>query len=144
MFPVILWLVSCNTPATTSAHFKKTDGSRTVSLEVEVVATPAKRRKGLMYRREMGRREGMLFVFPEEEKRTFWMKNTYLPLDIIYLDRERRVVSISKGAKPLSTSRYPSEGPAMYVLEVLAGVAGELGVQKGQQLEVEGQLPSAQ
>ncbi len=82
---------------------------------------------------------GMLFIFPNEQMRSFWMKNTRIPLDIFYFDAEYRLVSVVKGAKPCRTVQcpdYPSSGPAKYVLELNAGVADRLGVDVGDRLEV--------
>lgn len=80
----------------------------------------------------------MLFIFPGETMRSFWMKNTRIPLDIIYFDKNLELVSFSS-AKPCRTRQcpgYPSTGPAMYVLELNAGLAQELGLAAGDRLEV--------
>ena len=83
--------------------------------------------------------QGMLFIFANEARRSFWMKNTRIPLDIMYFDKELRMVSISADTPPCRVSRcpsYPSTGPAMYVLELNAGTASELGVGPGDRLTV--------
>ncbi len=106
---------------------------------VEVADDDASRTQGLMFRDELADNRGMLFIFPAEEPRSFWMRNTRIPLDIIYLDRELRVVSISHNARPCRTRQcpsYPSTGPAQYVLEVNAGQARALNLERGQQLTV--------
>ena len=80
----------------------------------------------------------MLFIFAGESSRSFWMKNTKIPLDIIYFDRNLELVSVSN-AKPCRTAQcrgYPSAGPAMYVLELNAGLAQELDLAEGDRLEV--------
>ena len=106
---------------------------------VEIAETAEKRELGLMFRDSMPEDHGMLFIFPTETRRSFWMKNTRIPLDIIYFDSEFRLVSVARGAKPCRTQQcpsYPSDGPARYVLELNAGLADELGLEKGDVLEV--------
>ncbi|HKJ17736.1 MAG TPA: DUF192 domain-containing protein, partial [Xanthomonadales bacterium] len=105
---------------------------------VEIADTPDKQQLGLMFRESMPRDHGMLFIFPGETMRSFWMKNTKIPLDIIYFDKDLEMVSHSR-AVPCRTRQcpgYPSTGPAMYVLELNAGLAEELGLVAGDQLEV--------
>jgi uncharacterized membrane protein (UPF0127 family) len=105
---------------------------------VEVADTPDKQQLGLMFRESMPRDHGMLFTFSGETMRAFWMKNTKIPLDIIYFDRELQLVSVAS-ARPCRTAAcksYPSAGPAMYVLELNAGLADELGLEPGDRLEV--------
>ena len=98
-----------------------------------------------MFRDELAEDHGMFFIFPREQPRSFWMRNTRIPLDIIYLDRDLRVVSISADTPPCRTRRcpsYPSRGPAQYVLEVNAGQAEVLGLERGDVLSV-GNIPGA-
>lgn len=105
---------------------------------VEVADTPDKQQLGLMFRESMPRNQGMLFIFSGETMRAFWMKNTKIPLDIIYFDKDLKLVSVAN-AKPCRTAScksYPSAGPAMYVLELNAGLAAELDLAAGDQLEV--------
>jgi uncharacterized membrane protein (UPF0127 family) len=81
--------------------------------------------------------EGMIFIFPDEAMRRFWMKNTRIPLDIMYFDKDLKMVSVSANTPPCRVSRcpsYPSAAPAKYVLELNAGVASELGVGPGDRL----------
>jgi uncharacterized membrane protein (UPF0127 family) len=101
----------------------------------EVAATPEEREKGLMYRDEVPDGTGMLFVFPDSQVRSFWMKNTYVPLDLAYMDPSFRVVDIVQ-MEPLVTDTYPSRAPAMYGLEVRQGWLGEHGIAVGAQAEV--------
>ena len=106
---------------------------------VEIADTPDKQQLGLMFRESMPRDHGMLFIFPGETMRAFWMKNTKIPLDIIYFDKNLQLVSVAN-ASPCRTVRcksYPSAGSAMYVLELNAGLADELGLVEGDQLEVD-------
>jgi hypothetical protein len=106
---------------------------------VELAETSDKQALGLMFRDQMPDDHGMLFLFPGEAMRSFWMKNTRIPLDIFYFDQELKLVSVSQNTKPCRTQRcpgYPSTGPAKYVLELNAGKAAELGVKTGDILEL--------
>lgn len=114
-----LWLISANT------------GDTLKSFNVEYANTPERIEYGMMYRRSMAHDMGMLFFMGDMQMRSFWMKNTYLALDIIYLNHRMEVVSIIKNAEPLNTTSLPSEGPAMYVLEVPGGTSDAIGLQKG-------------
>jgi uncharacterized membrane protein (UPF0127 family) len=95
-----------------------------------------------MYRKELPRNAGMLFIFPEEDKLEFWMKNTPLPLDMIFFDRNRRVVGIVERAQPFSTTPRGPGVPAQYVLEVNGGFVAEHGIQVGDRAEFQG-IPRA-
>ena len=82
----------------------------------------------------------MLFIFPDEAPRSFWMKNTRIPLDILYFDSQQNLVSMQQDVPPCRTERcpsYPSEGPARYVLELNAGMASRLNVQTGDYLDIQ-------
>lgn len=110
---------------------------------VEIAADDASRARGLMFRDELGDAAGMLFLFRTEAPRAFWMRNTRIPLDIVYIDAERRIVDWSLDTPPCRTTRcpsYPSRRPAKYVLEVNAGQMAELGVEIGDAV-VFGQVP---
>jgi uncharacterized membrane protein (UPF0127 family) len=110
------------------------------SFAVEIADTREKQALGLMFRDEMPADKGMLFIFPSEAPRSFWMKNTRIPLDIMYFDKDLNMVSISADTQPCRVSRcpsYPSIAPAKYVLELNAGTASELGVGPGDRLTIE-------
>ncbi|GGB44376.1 hypothetical protein GCM10011316_15500 [Roseibium aquae] len=98
---------------------------------VEVAATPEARSRGLMFRRDMAEDHGMLFVFENEGERHFWMKNTPLSLDIVFIRSGGRIGHIAKSTTPFSEEIIPSRGPALYVLEVLAGIADQKGIAEG-------------
>jgi uncharacterized membrane protein (UPF0127 family) len=118
---LITWLVSCawgqSAPSPPPATVL-TIGSTTVS--VEIADDPAEREHGLMKRETLGADQGMLFVYPDERPRNFWMKDTSLPLSIAYLDAQGRIVRIAD-MTPFDTSTVPSVRPAMYALEVNQG-----------------------
>lgn len=101
----------------------------------EVAATADQRAAGLMYREEVPDGTGMLFVFQDNEVRAFWMANTYVPLDIAYMDPSYRIVDIVQ-MEPLVTETYPSSAPAMFALEVRQGWFAEQGIDVGDQAEV--------
>ena len=105
------------------------DGVRHFS--VEVMRTDADREKGLMFRRFLPEDRGMLFDFKTEQAVLMWMKNTYLPLDMIFMRRDGTISHIAENAEPLSERIIPSNGPAFAVLEVNAGTAKRLGLAVG-------------
>ncbi len=109
------------------------------SLRAEVADTPALREKGLMGRSNLSENRGMLFVFNQSAPRTFWMANTPLPLEIVFIDDTGVIVDIQEMApctspSPSACPVYVSAAPARYALEVNAGFAGRHGVQVGQSL----------
>jgi uncharacterized membrane protein (UPF0127 family) len=111
----------------------------TARVRVELALDAADQAHGLMWRTELARDQGMLLVFGRERERSFWMKNTPLPLDIIYIAGDGNVVSVAERTTPYSLATLPSHGPAKYVLEVNAGFADEHGVRAGSRVE----LPAA-
>jgi uncharacterized membrane protein (UPF0127 family) len=102
---------------------------------VEVMRDDNQRARGLMYRRSMPKDRGMLFDFKREEPVSMWMKNTYLPLDMVFIDRSGRVVNVAENAEPLSERIIPSGAPVLAVLELNAGVAREIGLKVGDRLQ---------
>lgn len=107
--------------------------------KVELALTSEEQALGLMFRDSLPEDRGMLFIFPGEARRSFWMKNTRIPLDIFYFDQDLALVSVSESARPCRTAQcpnYPSKGPAKYVLELNSGKAAELDVQPGDVLEL--------
>ena len=100
---------------------------------VEVADTEATREKGLMYRRDLPEGRGMLFDFFRDQPVGFWMKNTYIPLDMIFIRGDGRIVSIAENTEPLSERVVPSGAPVRAVLEVKGGTARRLGIQPGDQ-----------
>ena len=106
---------------------------------VEIAADDQSRARGLMFVDALPEDEGMFFIFRRMQPRAFWMKNTRIPLDIIYLDQNLEVVSIIKNAKPCKTPRcpsYPSGRPAQYVLELNGGMSDQLGLVEGDSIVV--------
>ena len=103
-------------------------------IELEYADTPDRIEYGMMYRKSMAENMGMLFFMGDMQMRSFWMKNTYVSLDIIFIDDQLRIVSIQKNAEPLNTRSLPSTGPAQYVLEVKGGLCDKLGVGAGDKI----------
>jgi len=133
LFLCVLMLTACT--ACASGETSVELGGRTFS--VEIADTQEEHALGLMFRDSMPADEGMIFIFPDEAMRRFWMKNTRIPLDIMYFDKDLKMVSVSANTPPCRVSRcpsYPSAAPAKYVLELNAGVAAELGVGPGDRL----------
>ncbi|MCC7197590.1 DUF192 domain-containing protein [Candidatus Peregrinibacteria bacterium] len=101
---------------------------------VDIADTLEERKKGLMWKKSMGKYNGMLFIFEGEEARRFWMKNTLIPLDMIFMDKDYRVVSVIKQAQPCRKDPCESMSsgkPAKFVLEVNGGMADEMGLKEG-------------
>lgn len=109
-----------------------------LAVEAEVAITPDTRTRGLMERASLPSDEGMLFIFGVPQPLSFWMFNTWIPLDIIFADHRRRIVTIHASVPPCLRPRrcptYASQGPAQFVLEVNAGVAAKAGIAIGDEL----------
>jgi uncharacterized membrane protein (UPF0127 family) len=112
---------------------------------VELADTPELRERGLMFRRDMPAEAGMLFIHDSEEPLAYWMKNTYIPLDILYFDSKLRLVSAQLGVPPCGDQprcpAFASAGPAQYVLELNAGQATALDLKPGEPLRLMGVKP---
>ncbi len=98
---------------------------------VELATTEAERERGLMFRKELPPGRGMLFDFHREQQVGFWMKNTLIPLDMIFIDGRGRIVSIAQNAKPMSEDLIMSGGRVRAVLEVIGGTTHRLGIEPG-------------
>ncbi|MCW3464700.1 DUF192 domain-containing protein [Chitinophaga nivalis] len=103
-------------------------------IDIQLAQTDQQREDGLMYRKSMTDEQGMLFIFPDMEERSFWMKNTYISLDIIYIDDKMEIVSVQKYATPLSEQGLPSYKKAKYVLEVNGGFCDKYHISYGDKI----------
>ncbi len=103
-------------------------------LDIEIADTDYEIQTGLMYREDMELNQGMLFVFPDMAYHSFYMKNTLIPLDLIFIDDQLRIATIKQDAQPLDESGIPSEVPVQYVLEVNAGLAATWELQAGDRI----------
>ncbi len=110
---------------------------RSAAVAVEVVRKPAEVERGLMFREHLAPDAGMLFVFPETAEHTFWMKNTLIPLDMIFADADGVVVGVVHDAAPLTTTGRSVGAPSRYVLEVNGGWAAAHGVARGDRMRLE-------
>ncbi|MEM6379123.1 MAG: DUF192 domain-containing protein [Bacteroidota bacterium] len=112
----------------------KTD-SLLVELNIEIADDDYQTQTGLMYRDGMENNQAMLFIFPNEDFRSFYMKNTKFALDIIYISSDKKIVSIQKNAQPMNETSLPSDAPAKYVLEVNAGLSEKWRLEAGDMME---------
>ncbi|WP_299889975.1 DUF192 domain-containing protein [uncultured Lacinutrix sp.] len=115
--------------------YKSTSDSIIAKLNIEVAKTSFEIETGLMYRDSMKENQGMLFVFDDIRERNFYMKNTRIPLDLIFLDHNKTVVSFQENAQPLDESSLPSNALAQFVLEVNAGLAEKWLLEVGDRME---------
>jgi len=114
---------------------------RAINVRVELARTEAERTRGLMYRNHLEPDAGMLFLFPQQTTLVFWMKNTLIPLDMLFLDRERRVVGIVENATPETETPRRVNGDSQFVLEVGGGLTRQWGITAGSTVEFLG-LPA--
>jgi uncharacterized membrane protein (UPF0127 family) len=126
---------------TVSITLTSPSGQRSESFSMEVAATPNARSTGLMFRRTLGSQEGMLFLFPEQQQLSFWMKNTFIPLDMIFVSKDWKVVGILENVPPLTETPRRVDAESQYVLEFAAGTAKRIGILEGSLVEVAGTLP---
>ncbi|MEZ0225343.1 MAG: DUF192 domain-containing protein [Alphaproteobacteria bacterium] len=116
---------------------EKTDGGKEI-FEAEIAAKPMDIHVGLMFRKEMGKDHGMLFEFPgEPHQESFWMKNTLIPLDILFIGSDGRIVNIHRNAKPNDPTPLPSREPVTGVLEINGGQSDERGIKIGDKVKHE-------
>ena len=102
--------------------FKSTSDSTKINIDIEIADNEYETQTGLMYRTSMKSNQGMLFIFDDQAERFFYMKNTKIPLDLIFIDENKKIVSFQKNAKPFDENSLPSKFPAKYVLEVNANL----------------------
>ncbi|MCY3880407.1 MAG: DUF192 domain-containing protein [Rhodobacteraceae bacterium] len=106
----------------------------TARFQVEVVDTPEERRDGLMHRRSLPKRSGMLFLFDSPGRHSFWMKNTHIPLDMLFFDQRGVLVSLHKDAEPMSTEGIDGGDSTFAVLEINAGMSELYGIDPGTEI----------
>lgn len=114
--------------------FYTSDANPIVTIDIEIAETEYERQLGLMKRKEIQEKQGMLFKFPDETLRSFWMRNTFISLDMIFINSQREIVTIQKNTTPLSDQSYPSTEPAVYVVEVKAGFTDKYGIHEGDKI----------
>ncbi len=111
--------------------FNKEGSKKIKKIDIEIADNEQEKMQGLMYRKYMPDTCGMLFIFDKEEPQSFWMKNTIIPLDIIFVDKNGKIVSIQKNTTPYSEKSIPSYKPAMFVVEVNAGFCDRYDIKQG-------------
>jgi uncharacterized protein len=109
----------------------KNDGERITKIDIEIADNPYEWERGLMYRHSMPEAAGMLFIFQGSKLLSFWMRNTYIPLDIIFVDGSMRIVTIHKNTRPLSEKPLFSNVAVKYAVEVNTGFCDRYGIEKG-------------
>ena len=145
-FPLVLVLGAgaCSGAISPSAHSVELRGQQ---FSVELATNDAGRERGLMARTTLAADHGMLFVFATSAQQAFWMKNTLIALDILYFNDARKLVSVQRDVSPCTADPcplYPSAEAARYVLELPAGSARRLGLQRGDQMTIRGQIGTVQ
>jgi uncharacterized protein len=128
---LLLLLVSgCDSAAAARVLLQPASGEP-VPVDVEIAATPEARQLGLMYRERLDPGKGMLFVFPQLAPQSFWMKNTKIPLDILFIDDAGKIVRLHARTTPFSEAGLPSGAPVRFVLEVPGGYCADVGIREG-------------
>jgi uncharacterized membrane protein (UPF0127 family) len=116
-------------------YLVKAAGDTIRKIDIEIADIESERTIGLMHRRSMPDTQGMLFIFEREEPRSFWMRNTLIGLDILYIKEDGTIESIAKYCVPKSEKSIPSRGPALYVLELIEGFCDIYGVAVGDRID---------
>lgn len=128
---ISLPLAACSADDTLVIHSETGDHT----FKVEVVDTPETRAKGLMYVQELADDAGMLFDFQDERPVAFWMMNTFIPLDMLFIEADGTILNIHSNARPHDRTSIPSDGPVQYVLEIPGGRSKELGIAAGDKVD---------
>ena len=111
--------------------YKSETDSILTKFDIEIAETEYETQTGLMYRQSMEQHQAMLFIFPNVEYHSFYMKNTEFPLDIIYIDGDQKIASFQKNAQPYDETGLSSQVPVKFVLETNAGLSDKIGLQVG-------------
>ncbi|OIP50285.1 MAG: hypothetical protein AUK33_08105 [Flavobacteriaceae bacterium CG2_30_34_30] len=119
-------------------HIRKGENDSIIkTIDIEIADDEYKTQTGLMYRKTMEENQGMLFIFPDAQVRSFYMKNTEIGLDIIYINADKQIVSFQKNAIPFDVTSLPSVVPAQFVLEINAGLSNRWNVEVGDKISWE-------
>lgn len=112
-----------------------------VVFQSEIAASPEDRNRGLMFRKSIGAREGMIFLFPREQPLSFWMHNTLIPLDLVFIKADRTILGVVEDATPKTDTPRAVPGLSQYVLELNGGTAKKEGIKAGQKVTFYAPLP---
>lgn len=127
---------------TISVRFSRADGGgMTGAYRLDVASDPSRREKGLMFRKKLANDAGMIFIFPHAKVQSFWMKNTYLSLDMLFMDETKKVIGVLSNVPPLTLDPRSVAGESTYVVELAGGEASRAGIAAGSEMKVEGELP---
>jgi uncharacterized membrane protein (UPF0127 family) len=116
-------------------YFQDKDKKLLKGIDVEIAETDESRHRGLMFREKMDENQGMLFIFDRNEPESFYMKNTLIPLDIIFITSKKEIIKIYKNTTPLSEKDLPSSKPIKYVVEVNGGFTEKYNIKEGDYIE---------
>jgi uncharacterized membrane protein (UPF0127 family) len=135
--PVLLLLLCLGSAAEAKGFNEVTvvSGAKRHVFSVELAVTPEEQARGLMFRDHMDDAAGMLFLFPDRSQRSFWMKNTLIPLDMLFIDSDGRIMKVHRRAVPGSLDSIHSDYPVSAVLEINGGLAKRLGIRAGDRVE---------
>ncbi len=106
-------------------------GNAKIKIDLEIADNEYERQLGLMNRKSMEENQGMLFIFQYERMQSFWMRNTLIPLDILFINKDKEIITIHKNTKTLSAQSYPSTSPALYVVELVGGFTDKYNIVTG-------------
>jgi len=109
-------------------------GNAKIKIDLEIADNEYERQLGLMNRKSMEESQGMLFIFQYERMQSFWMRNTLIPLDMMFVNKDNKIITIHKNTKTLSAQSYPSTGPAIYVVEVIGGFTDKYKIVVGDKI----------
>ena len=115
----------------TLTFYDNTSKKMMAQIDIEIADDPDKIETGLMYRRSLPENAGVLFIYKQPQPLSFWMKNTYIPLDVIFIDKDMKIITIHKNVKPLSEDSIESYVESMYAIEVNAGFCDKYRIQIG-------------
>ena len=118
-----------------SLTFLDTEGKTITNIDIEIADTPRDRETGMMGRPSLGDKNGMLFVFEEEQYLSFWMMNTMISLDMLFINADNEIVTIHRSTVPFSKGSYSADAPGLYVLEVNGGFCDRYGIVVGQKVD---------
>jgi uncharacterized membrane protein (UPF0127 family) len=142
VFFIVNNFINNNEPEVKYYTFKKegeltfTDslGNTKIKIDLEIADNEYERQLGLMNRKSMEEKQGMLFIFQYERMQSFWMRNTLIPLDMMFVNKDNKIITIHKNTKTLSAQSYPSTAPAIYVVEVVGGFTDKYNIVIGDKI----------